>query len=167
MELDQLLRPQGPGLRLLVATESEASDLRAALSEGTKNTVVFRWIRGQKARTKPALFDEFAATLQFPLYFGENWDAFDECLTDLAWLPGDAYVLVVGQSIHLLDKEPPGEFERLLKILEKAGEEWSSPRGRPHPPRPFHVWLQCTKKEEPALQAKLNAAKASFDFLHL
>ena len=169
MEFDQLLRPERPWLRVLVATESDACDLRAALSEDPTAGVVFRVVRGQKARTKPALFDEFAGALQFPLYFGENWDAFDECLADLSWLPGDAYVLLFVQSIHLLDKEPADEIQRLLKILEKVAEEWSSSKQRPNPrpPRPFHVLLQCTKKEEPALRAKLTAAKASFDVLHL
>src|SRR5947209_1850287 len=99
MDLNRLLQLQPPWFHVLVATETDASELRAGLPDSPSGRVVFRVIRGRKARTKSALFDEFAAALQFPYYFGENWDAFDECLTDLSWLPGDAYILLFLQSI--------------------------------------------------------------------
>ncbi|QIS02446.1 hypothetical protein F5X71_09020 [Nocardia brasiliensis] len=45
-------------------------------------------VRGQRMRTTTELFAEFAAAFQFPWYFGQNWAAFDECMTDLDdWLP--------------------------------------------------------------------------------
>jgi hypothetical protein len=42
-----------------------------------------RFCRGSKMQTLDALFDEFSAAWQFPYYFGYNWAAFDECLSDL------------------------------------------------------------------------------------
>jgi hypothetical protein len=56
----------------------------------SETRLVVRTLRGVKMQTVQQLFDEFAAALQFPWYFGENWAAFDECLTDLAWLPPEA-----------------------------------------------------------------------------
>ena len=159
MDLKRLLQLRPPWLHLLVATESEACDLRASLPDTGR--VVFRMIRGNKARTKSGLFDEFAAALQFPHHFGENWDAFDECITDLSWLSGDAYVFLFVGSIHLLDQEPADELKRLLTIMDKAGEEWSKPPRR----RPFSVLLQCTEKEEPSFRSKLKPTKVSFDNL--
>jgi hypothetical protein len=161
MDLNRLLQLQPPWLHLLIATESEACDLRTAAPDAPPARVIFRMIRGHKAQTKSALFDEFAAALQFPHYFGENWDAFVECLNDLAWLPGDAYVLLVLRSIHLLDKEPADELQCMLTILQNAGDEWSKPPYR----RPFHVLLQCTDKEESSFRSKLKPAKVSFDLL--
>jgi RNAse (barnase) inhibitor barstar len=38
-------------------------------------------------RDKAALFDELDRRLQFPDYFGGNWDALWECICDLSWLP--------------------------------------------------------------------------------
>ncbi len=41
------------------------------------------------------LFDVVAAAMSFPDYFGSNWDAVDECLEDMSWLPSKGYVLVL------------------------------------------------------------------------
>lgn len=38
---------------------------------------------GRQARTAPEFFTHAAGRLQFPHYFGVNWGAFDECLSDL------------------------------------------------------------------------------------
>ncbi|WP_083389754.1 barstar family protein [Trichormus sp. NMC-1] len=31
--------------------------------------------------------------MEIPTYFGANWDAFDECITDLTWCPAQRYVI--------------------------------------------------------------------------
>ena len=36
---------------------------------------------------KATLLARFAAALQFPDWFGHNWDALADCITDLSWLP--------------------------------------------------------------------------------
>jgi hypothetical protein len=167
MDLKRLLRPDPPWLHLLIATESEACDLLGALPGSAPGTTAYRMIRGQKAKTAAELFDEFAAALQFPCYFGENWDAFDECLTDLEWLPADAYVLLVLNSIRLLEKEPDDQFHLLLKTLEDAGREWSraGQGAEARPPRAFHVVLQCSRENEAALRHRLKGVKVSHDAL--
>lgn len=44
-------------------------------------------------RSKEVLFATFAELLKFPDYFGNNWDAFDECIQDLSWLPNGPVVV--------------------------------------------------------------------------
>jgi RNAse (barnase) inhibitor barstar len=164
MALEALLRPDGPWLHPLVDPDSATWDLLQSLPNIGKARVAVRLVRGKKMRTTPALFDEFAAALQFPWYFGENWDAFDECLTDLEWLPADAYTVLVSNGVHLLEAEPSEQLTLCLRALEQAGREWSKPKSGEFASaaRPFHVLLQCTHAEERSLREKLTAAKVSF-----
>jgi hypothetical protein len=166
MDSPLLLRPRPPWLHVLVASEPDACGLLTALPDTAAVRPVIRLLRGHKARTTAALFDEFAAALQFPCYFGENWDAFDECLTDLSWLPGNAYVFLIVRSIQLLDQEPADQLHLFLKTLQNAAEEWSKPV--PHASRParaFHVLFQCVSEHEAALTAGISAAAVEFDVL--
>jgi len=165
MPLDPILQANGPWLHPVIATEAESCDLVAELSKAAANPrVVCRRIRGNKARTVQSWFDECSAALQFPCYFGENWNAFDECITDLQWLPADAYVLVVTNGSRLLEAEPPEGLTLLFTTVEHAGLEWSKAvAGQfPRPSKPFHVLIQCDQSEERSLCQKLDAAKVAW-----
>jgi hypothetical protein len=93
---------------------------------------VVRTVRGRKMRNAQRLFDEFAAALQFPAYFGENCAAFDECLTDLGWLPaGAGHVLVITEPAEVL-ADDPADFTVLVRILADAVTDWATQElGRP------------------------------------
>jgi RNAse (barnase) inhibitor barstar len=164
MKLDSLLRSREPWLHVLLAAESDVCDELWALQRLSEKRTVCRVIRGHKATTKPAFFDECAAAWQFPYYFGENWDAFEECLTDLQWLPAEAYVFCVTRAVHLLEKEPSDQQQRLLLVLQGIAKEW----GQATPSRPaavFHVLLHCTAEERPSLDQRLQGAAVSHDVI--
>src|SRR5580700_5705891 len=126
MNFERLLQATGPNLHLMVATPGEATDFGWSLARLDGRQVVVRFLRGQKMQTAPQLFDEFAAALQFPYYFGENWNALWECLTDLEWLPGDAYILFLTDAECLLDRESSEKFAILLDLLEQAAQQWNA-----------------------------------------
>lgn len=90
--------------------------------ESSQDTAI-RFIRGRKARTLSSCFDEFAASIQFPYYFGENWNAFKDCITDLGWINCGSLVIVVFDADQLLINEPSKEFEVLVRILQNARED--------------------------------------------
>ena len=164
MNLDPLLRSREPWLHVLLAGESDVCDALWALERSTEGRAVCRVIRGHKATMEPAFFDECAAAWQFPYYFGENWDAFEECLTDLQWLPAEAYVFCVTQAVHLLEKEPSDRQHRLPLVLQRIAKEWGqSTRSRRAPV--FHVLLQCTAEEKPSLDQRLQAAAVPHDVI--
>jgi hypothetical protein len=110
--------------------------------------IVSRICRGQKMRTRPRLFDEFAAALQFPSYFGENWDALDECLNDLDWLGGGAYLLMITEADQVLIDEDPHQARILGGLLQNAHTEWGTAvtdgRGFDRPAISFRTVLQVS-----------------------
>ncbi len=61
--------------------------------------------------------------LQFPAYFGSNWDAFEECITDLCWLEADGYALLIYNPGTFQECEP-AEMETARAIFEDAAVYW-------------------------------------------
>ncbi len=116
-----------------------------------------RHLRGTKMRTLQALFDETAASLQFPPYFGENWDALDECLNDLDWLPVGPCTLLLLDTQHLLDRAEPADRATLAEVLKAAAEAWNGSR-------PFHVILHRAEGTNlPPLARELRSLGAELD----
>jgi hypothetical protein len=167
MQLNRLLHPEKVWLHFLLAPEEKAYDLSRDLAQSAPCQVVSRVIRGRKAQSKDALFDESAAALQFPPYFGENWDAYDECLADLEWLPAEAYALWITNATRLLDSEPPEQFQTALRIWDNASQEWGKPVSGEwaRPARAFHVILQETPDKEHNLRTRLQGTKITHDVL--
>src|ERR1700684_1096403 len=110
MNADRLLRVTGPHQHLVVSTPGELIDFAWSLERSSERKTVVRFLRGAKMETVPQLFDEFAAALQFPYYFGENWDALDECLADLEWLPGSGFIVIFTEAQRLLASAPAHTF---------------------------------------------------------
>lgn len=86
-----------------------------------------RFVRGHKMRTANRLFDEVAATCQFPYYFGENWPALAECLGDLDWIGSRQFVLIITRFDEVLVEEPR-EIGALSRALRSMIEEYNSNR---------------------------------------
>lgn len=154
----------GPFLHLLAAGVSDAFDLAWALSVESSPRAVARVVRGAKCRTSRGLFDEFAAAWQFPPYFGENWDALDECLADLEWLRASAYVLIVADAARFLDAEPPETLRLFVEVVSDIARERSEDEGEPgRPPASFHVVFHAEPGEAEDVAERLSAAGARFD----
>ena len=82
-----------------------------------------------KMKKSKDFFVESQEILKLPDYFGHNWDAFDECVTDLDWLIEDeisSIVFVFLESDKLLISEKKEEKAILFNILEKAILYWDS-----------------------------------------
>jgi hypothetical protein len=64
-----------------------------------------------------------ARALQFPAYFGSNWDAFEDCLTDLSWQQAIGYVLLL-ENLNNFADHAPAEMNQTRSILQDAAEYW-------------------------------------------
>lgn len=102
-----------------------AETVKAAESAGAAIMVVL----DATVRTRADLFERFAEDLVFPAYFGRNWDAFEECLRDLSWLPDSRDIRVIDAGDWLAN-EPPATRELLATILRETAEYWQSRAGR-------------------------------------
>ncbi|WP_215543324.1 barstar family protein [Amycolatopsis sp. CA-230715] len=77
--------------------------------------------------TAGELFDRISNRLLFPGYFGRNWPAFDECLSDVyEFVHRPCVVLAFTHSSSLLSCEP-SDISILLKIFKKVAAELSKP----------------------------------------
>lgn len=125
-----------------------------------------RTVRGKKMRTVPQLFDEVSAALQFPYYFGENWNAFDECLSEIDWFPfGNGFVIVIRDAECVLADEPNAEIRTLVRLFTTAHETYSvaveEGGSWDRPPVPFHVVLLGANDERrKAAEGRWKAAGA-------
>ncbi len=156
--ISRLIRhDDGTPLHTLAATPSDIADFAVKLTDESHRKVVARVVRGEKCRTAKALFDEFAAAWQFPPYFGKNWDALDECLADLSWLPAEAYVLFITEGSLLLADEKPQVLNLFVEIVEGIARERNSAS--------FHIVFQAEKVDETKLTERLKLTGAKFDTL--
>ena len=67
----------------------------------------------------------FAATLRFPGWFGDNWDALADALGDLSWLPANGYLLLLDHAQGWREAVPD-EFDTLLEVLDEAAGRWAA-----------------------------------------
>ncbi|WP_040774649.1 barstar family protein [Nocardia pneumoniae] len=116
------LAPPGVTFGTLALDAAEFSAVRDRAPSG----YLVREVRGMKMPTTARVFDEFAAAFQFPYYFGENKDAFDECLRDLDDFIGEAagYVAVVRDSAGLLADELV-ERDWFAEAMRDCAAYWS------------------------------------------
>ena len=84
------------------------------------------------------LFAKVSVALKFPDYFGNNWDAMNECLTDLEWFPAKGYVLLVSGSDSLW-KSATYSAGKFVSAWLSAAEQWSEED------IPFHLVFVLSK----------------------
>jgi RNAse (barnase) inhibitor barstar len=168
MEYEKLLQLSETPFFITPMDNSELTDLHLFLSEKYQNAVI-KIIRGEKSKSKTPFFNEVSAALQFPAYFGENWDAFEECINDLEWLPGDAYILLVSEATQLFgNAKYKKDFRTLIEILEDTNKqklEVKHHSAGESKPVSFHVVFQCTETKVNIFKHRLDEVSAKYEIL--
>jgi len=139
--IDHLRFVDPPWVQLLVLKKRQDFDFKSLQNQLSE--FVIKVIDGSKCKRRSDLFSELAHLFEFPSYFGYNWDALDECITDLEWMPGRGYVLLIKHADQLLSEDVQESYAIFIGIMKKAGEEWSIPQGGEwaRSAIPFHVVL--------------------------
>jgi hypothetical protein len=73
---------------------------------------------------KDTLLKNLAAALEFPDWFGANWDALEDCLSDLSWHKAGGHVLLFEEV------EPSDDLGVLIDVLRSSAEFWAGRRKR-------------------------------------
>ena len=82
------------------------------------------YIRGEYCKNEDLFFHDLAVAFRFPFYFGNNWDALDECICDLEWISFDKILLVIENYRHLFEEEKEC-MDICLKHLNLATRYWA------------------------------------------
>ncbi len=112
-----------------------------------------------KMNTLNELYDEISSKLCFPDYFGRNFNALSEMLSDLEWLPKEPYIILIHDAEFLLSNEPSDVFEGFLVVLSEVAEEWSMPieqnEAWDRSSIPFHVIFQVSPQAQMLFSKKI------------
>jgi RNAse (barnase) inhibitor barstar len=81
-------------------------------------------IEGRKISDKNSLFKEFSEKLNFPDYFGFNWDAFSDCLTDLSWLEHKNSFFIIYKETRQFRLANPEDWRIAQDILLETVDYW-------------------------------------------
>ena len=104
----------------------------------------FFLLDGAEIRGKERFLNHAAAVLSFPDYFGNNWDAFEDCLTDMSWHETDGF-LIVYDHFEAFAQHSPDQFKMALEILQDSVEFWRERE------RAFFVLLRGRGEQLPGL----------------
>ena len=151
-------------LYIIASTEAAIDDYRYSVHyRSVIDAAGAKILRGERCVNELRVFQEFAAALQFPSYFGENWDALEESLLDLDWLQAPAYVLFL-TSVDAVFRDHDRGFRTLVSILSRVSRDWmepTPPEVEPTRPRtPFHVVFQTTKEALTVSRSRLETVGA-------
>ena len=101
-------------------------------------------LAGQTIHDKASFLRACSRVMAFPAYFGHNWDAFDECITDLSWMPARGYVVLYDAAAHFATSAP-GEWAVALDVLQAAVDRWQTTA------TPMYVLLRGTRGTAPQI----------------
>lgn len=120
------------GMHFIDAGTITCSDLLT----GSLDVLLVHAHLGEHASKDTAL-TELARAFDMPRWFGHNWDALEDCLTDLEWLPEQPIVLCLIGAL-----EDAADRDTLLDILQSACQYWQDAQ------RKFHVLMDLRLKHD-------------------
>lgn len=96
------------------------TDLVAAAEQN--GFAVFR-VELAYVQDKGELLKAVGAAMDFPEWYGHNWDALLDCLADLGWRPAEGYVVIL-EHCDGIHGRAEADFVQALQVFEAAANEW-------------------------------------------
>lgn len=76
-----------------------------------------------QVKDRDGLFQRVATALEFPGWFGHNWDALQDCLTDMSWQPAEGRVVIL-ERCDAFRADHGEDFTTTLQIFSAAADYW-------------------------------------------
>lgn len=107
-------------------TPAAAPDLsKLAKSHG----MAFFHLDGKNIEKKEQFLNHAATAMHFPDYFGNNWDSFEECLTDLEWVDAEGFAIYFDHTEGFAQHHE-SQLETVVELFQDAVDTWKS-EGKP------------------------------------
>ena len=159
MDLDMVSQVGGDSF---IAVDVSGKSLANAWGKWVTAGLWVRWLWGTNMLNECEVFSGFANALQFPYYFGWNWAAFDECLSQMdmaeavgvplsSGLPVSTGIVVIVFDAGEVLSHDPEAMGVLVRSLQRARQVYATPIDRgewwDRPAVPFHVVLQLGRDQ--------------------
>lgn len=83
-------------------------------------------IDGTKCQTLKSFLTEIAIAFNFPSYYGNNINAFWDCIGDLSWIEEKQYALVIRNVHNFLKSEDEDIKSYIFDLLQKVAKDWAN-----------------------------------------
>jgi RNAse (barnase) inhibitor barstar len=127
MTTETLFKTDGNPFHLVDMSLSDLDTLRLKLTAENPDAVI-RLIRGLKTPDSQSFFDHMATAFHFPHYFGANWDALKDCLSEQRYHTARPHLLIISHASRFLARERRQVFDCMLDVLAAIHREWQEPR---------------------------------------
>ena len=119
-ELKNLLASDQP--RGVYWAKSHASVAELSKLARLKGMAFFH-LEGQKIEKKEQFLNHAAVAMKFPSHFGNNWDAFYDCLTDMDWVDAQGYVIYFDHT-DAFASHHESQLETVVELFHDAVDFW-------------------------------------------
>lgn len=121
-ELKNLLASDQP--RGVFWSKSHASVAELSKLARSKGMTFFH-LEGQKIEKKEQFFNHAAVAMKFPSHFGNNWDAFYDCLTDMDGVDAEGYLIYFDHT-DAFASHHESQLETVVELFQDAVDFWKS-----------------------------------------
>lgn len=159
MDANALVRIGPPTAVITTGAWREVVTIQIGMEESHADTN-FVHLRGAKLRTPAAFLSELAAVMQFPVWFGENWDALEDILRDRAGFAGT--VIAIYDAEQLLVDGTDADRVNFADAMEVCNRYWlddeDGEKEDGADDEGFHLLCQLPEAETASFRARWSTA---------
>ncbi len=85
--------------------------------------MAFFHLEGRKIEKKEQFFNHAAVATKFPAHFGNNWDAFYDCITEFDGIDAEGFVIYFDHT-DAFAAHHESQLETLIELFQDAVDFW-------------------------------------------